>query len=307
MVGDVPANQPVGTALQNMENGSKIFSAIHLRLHKAQNQEFRILAELVKDYIPEEGYPYLVSGAENNIMATDFDDRVDVIPVSDPNLISQSHRIAQAQGYLDLAKQFPQIINTKVAVQRMLEAMRVAGIEELMTPEPDAMQQQLQQLEIEKLKAEVARLTAVGNKETALTSKAEAEALTEAETTEKVKAERINTSTKTDFTAIEVATKLKEAQILAPDIVAIAQSIEDSNGKVDVNGSPLATLPASVQTMPQQIQPEQLPPMDVNTSPQDPALPVGSEPFTPEPNAVQGMDIEQGQNGIETVASEGLS
>jgi hypothetical protein len=64
----------------------------------------------------------------------------------------------------------------------------------------------------------------------------------------------------------------------------------------------LATLPASVQTMP-----EQLPPLATNTSPQDPALPVGSESYTPEPDAVQGMDIGQGQDGIETVANEGLS
>ena len=143
--------------------------------------------------------------------------------------------------------------------------------------------------------------------EQANAEKVKEEVLTQKETTEKVKAERINTSTKTDFTSIEVATKLKEAQMLAPDIVAIAQSIEDSNGKVDANGAPLATIPASVPTMPQQIQSEQLPPLATNTSPQDPALPVGSESYTPEPDAVQGMDIGQGQNGIETVANEGLS
>ena len=218
MLGDAPANQAVGTAMQNMENGSKMFSAIHLRLHKAFNKELRILADLVKDHIPDDGYPYLIKGASNTIMATDFDDRVDVIPTSDPNLISQAHKIAQAQGILQLATQFPNIINEKVAIQRMLNAMKAPGIEELMTPEPsNGLEEQQQQLTIQKLQAEIARLQAQTNKETAGVDNINAD-------TGVKKATQVKVLTDAQFSAIETA------EVLTPINSVIADAVMDNAG-----------------------------------------------------------------------------
>ena len=116
----------------------------------------------------------------------------------------------------------------------------------------------------------------------------------------KVDSERINIDSKTDFTTIETATKLKEAQVIAPDIIAIAQSLEDSNGKIDRNKAPLATIPAMTE------QPEQLPEFPVNTSPQDPGLPESVDSQSIQSDVPMDVPMEQGQAGIETVANEGL-
>lgn len=134
MVGDANNNGPVGTTLALIEQGSKIFSAIHKRLHEANAQEFKLVAELDSEYLPQV-YPYLVEGEDQYVMAADFDERVDILPVSDPNIISNTQRIAQAQSVLQLAAQAPNLYDMREAHKRMLEALRIPNIDELM-PDP---------------------------------------------------------------------------------------------------------------------------------------------------------------------------
>ena len=98
---------PVGTTMALLEASSKFFTAIHKRLHKSQKDEFRILAQINLDYLPEE-YPYDVPMAERNIFKQDFDGRVDILPVSDPNIPSNAHRLMLAQMALQMAQQSPQ-------------------------------------------------------------------------------------------------------------------------------------------------------------------------------------------------------
>ena len=132
MVGDAKNTGPVGTTVALIEQGSKVFSAIHKRLHYAQGEELRLLAELNGETLPAEGYPYDVHGASKMIMASDFDDRVDVVPVSDPNIFSSTQRIALAQSTLQLAMQSPDLYDRRAANRRVLEALRVPNWEELM-------------------------------------------------------------------------------------------------------------------------------------------------------------------------------
>ncbi len=139
MVGDAKAaNAPVGTTLALIEQGSKIFSGIHLRLHKAHAREFKLLANLNKEYLAEQ-YPYDVPGESRMVMKADFDDRVDVIPVSDPNTISNTQRIARAQAVLELAETHPDLYDLREAHKSMLEALRAPNIAELM-PEQEEIQ-----------------------------------------------------------------------------------------------------------------------------------------------------------------------
>jgi len=115
-----------------IEQGGKSFSAVLRRLHTAHRNEFRILARFDSEYLPENGYPYYTKSGYKAIMPSDFDDRVDVVPVSDPNIISNSQRIVQAQAVLDLAEKHPDQVSIKEAIKQMLVAIRVANSEELM-------------------------------------------------------------------------------------------------------------------------------------------------------------------------------
>lgn len=133
LTGDANNNGPVGTTLALIEQGLKVFSAIHKRLHEAHGTEFRIMADLYGEYVPEE-YPYRVREADQFVLRSDFDDRVDVIPVSDPNVVSSTQRIAQAQGTVELAERAPQIYNMREVHKRMLTAMRVEDIDTLLPP-----------------------------------------------------------------------------------------------------------------------------------------------------------------------------
>ena len=136
MVGDADNKGPVGTTVALIEQGSKVFSAIHKRCHRSQGEELRFQSELNFDVLPaDQPYPYFVGGEEHYVIRDDFDGRVDVIPVSDPNIFSQTQRIAQGQGVVALAKEFAGVIDAREAVRRMLEAMRVPDIDGLM-PDP---------------------------------------------------------------------------------------------------------------------------------------------------------------------------
>ena len=111
-IGEGNQELPVGTTMALLEQGTRIMSAVHKRLHYAQKTEFKILARLFAETLPPE-YPYMVVGGDQSIKQTDFDDRVDVIPVSDPNFFSMSQRISLAQQELQLVQSNPQIHNIK--------------------------------------------------------------------------------------------------------------------------------------------------------------------------------------------------
>tara|TARA_R110000751_G_scaffold69420_5_gene140990 strand:- start:2436 stop:4940 length:2505 start_codon:yes stop_codon:yes gene_type:complete len=130
-VGEANNNAPVGTTIALIEQGSRIFSAIHKRLHNSQAKEFRLMMELDSLHLPDE-MKFASSGAASVIYRADFDDRLDVIPVSDPNVFSSTQRIAQAQAVLQMAQSAPELHDMYEAYKRMYEALRIQGIEEVL-------------------------------------------------------------------------------------------------------------------------------------------------------------------------------
>ena len=138
MVGDANNTGPVGTTLALIEQGSKVFSAIHLRLHHGHEEEYKLLGSLNADYLPYD-YPYMVPGGDRYIKSSDFDDRIDVIPVSDPNTISDTQRISRQQGVMQLETQAPELYDKRVVHKGMLTAMRVSNIDEIMPPQEEIM------------------------------------------------------------------------------------------------------------------------------------------------------------------------
>ena len=135
-VGDGNQGAAVGTTIAMLEQGSRVMSAVHKRLHYAMRQEFKILARVMSETLPPE-YPYSIEGADQSVMATDFDDRVDVIPVSNPNAFSQSQRILLAQTKLQLATQAPEMHNMHEVFRDMYEALGVTDVDRLMKAVPD--------------------------------------------------------------------------------------------------------------------------------------------------------------------------
>jgi hypothetical protein len=131
-ISDVNSQAPVGTTVALIEQGSKIISSIHKRLHYAQKQEFRMLAEIFSENpVP---YPYFVGNVAPQIMQNDFDGRVDILPVSDPNIFSMSQRLSLAQTQLQLAQAAPQIHNQYEAYRRMYDALDIKNIDSLLPP-----------------------------------------------------------------------------------------------------------------------------------------------------------------------------
>jgi len=127
---------PVGTTMALLERGTKVMSGIHKRLHYAQRIELKLLAGVFADYLPPE-YPYDTIGAERNVKASDFDDRVDIIPVSDPNIFSSSQRAMLAQMQLQLAQAAPEMHNMYEAYRRMYEALGVKDVDLILPPPKD--------------------------------------------------------------------------------------------------------------------------------------------------------------------------
>ena len=134
-VADSNQANPVGTTMAMIEQGTKVMSAIHKRLHYAQRIEFKLLAKVFQTYLPPE-YPYAVVGGNKMIKQTDFDDRVDIIPVSDPSIFSMAQRIELAQAQLQLSQTNPQIHNVYEAYRRMYQALGVQNIQSILTPPP---------------------------------------------------------------------------------------------------------------------------------------------------------------------------
>ena len=138
-VGDVNPNAPVGSTVALIEQGSKAFSAIHKRLHYSQGQEFKLLSNLNAENLPEE-FTFSRAGAAETIYAADFDDRIDIVPVSDPNIFSTAQRIAQAQAVLQMAQAAPQLHDMYEAYKRMYEAIRIQNIDEILKKPEEAVQ-----------------------------------------------------------------------------------------------------------------------------------------------------------------------
>ena len=132
-VGDGNQQAAVGTTVALLERGSRVMSAIHKRLYVGLKSEFKLLAKVFATYLPPE-YPYDVVGGQKNIKVADFDDRVDVLPVADPNIFSMSQRISLAQTGLQLAMASPQIHNLYNAYRKMYEALGIKDIDRILPP-----------------------------------------------------------------------------------------------------------------------------------------------------------------------------
>ena len=132
-VGDGNQGAAVGTTIALLERGSRVMSAIHKRCYAAMKDEFRILSKVVSQYLPPE-YPYDVVGGQRNIKQADFDQRVDVIPVADPNIFSMSQRITLAQTQLQLATSNPALHNLYQVYRNMYEAIGVKNVDAVLPP-----------------------------------------------------------------------------------------------------------------------------------------------------------------------------
>ena len=134
-VGDMNQQAAVGTTVALLERGSRVMSAIHKRLYVGLKEEFKLLANVFKTYLPPV-YPYDVPNASREIKVQDFDERVDILPVADPNIFSQTQRISMAQSQLQLAQSNPKLHNLYQAYRSMYEALGVKNINAILPPPP---------------------------------------------------------------------------------------------------------------------------------------------------------------------------
>jgi hypothetical protein len=132
-VGDMNQQAAVGTTVALLERGSRVMSAIHKRLYVGLKNEFKLLAEVFKTYLPPV-YPYDVPGARREIKVQDFDDRIDILPVADPNIFSQTQRISMAQTQLQLAQSNPKIHNLYQAYRSMYDAIGIKNVNSILPP-----------------------------------------------------------------------------------------------------------------------------------------------------------------------------
>ena len=132
-VGDMNQAAAVGTTVALLERGSRVMSAIHKRLYVGLKQEFKLLAEVFKTYLPPV-YPYDVPGASREVKVQDFDDKIDILPVADPNIFSQTQRISMAQTQLQLAQSNPKIHNLYQAYRSMYDAIGVKNVNAILPP-----------------------------------------------------------------------------------------------------------------------------------------------------------------------------
>ena len=134
VISDAASYGPVGTTMALLEASSKFFTAIHKRLHKSQKDEFRILARIDYDYLPSE-YPYDVPYEDRSIFKRDFDGRIDIVPVSDPNIPSNAHRMMMANMALQMAQQSPPgMFNLEALNRTILNAANMPNVEEILPP-----------------------------------------------------------------------------------------------------------------------------------------------------------------------------
>ncbi len=155
MTGEANNNAPVGTTIALIEQGSKPFSAIHRRLHMAAAEEFKLRAELNYEFLPDE-YPYKVEDADSVVLRNDYDGRVDVIPISDPNIFSSTQRIAQGQALIERATQAPDLYNRMEVEERFLKAIRI--------PDPEGVLQKQQPVREDPIQENMKMLQGSGGK-----------------------------------------------------------------------------------------------------------------------------------------------
>ena len=137
IVSDAASYGPVGTTMALLEASSKFFSSIHKRLHKSQRDEFKILARIDYEYLPSE-YPYEIPFAEKSVFKKDFDGRIDIIPVSDPNIPSNAHRMMISQMALQMAQQSPPgMFNIEALNRTILNAANMPTLEEILPPKQE--------------------------------------------------------------------------------------------------------------------------------------------------------------------------
>jgi hypothetical protein len=134
-IGDANANTPVGTTQALIEQGAKVFSSIHARLHRSQAKSFKILSRINHWYLEEMDNQ---SGTE--IEVRDFASNNDIRPVSDPNIFSETQRLAQAQAILQIANSAPQLYDLRAAHRRVLKQLKVPAISEIL-PDPDGIKE----------------------------------------------------------------------------------------------------------------------------------------------------------------------
>jgi hypothetical protein len=132
-VGDGNQAAAVGTTVALLERGSRVMSAIHKRCYAAMKSEFKLLSKVVAQYLPPE-YPYDVVGGARNIKQADFDDRIDIVPVADPNIFSMSQRVTLAQTQLQIATSNPQLHNMYQIYRNMYDAIGVKNVDAVLPP-----------------------------------------------------------------------------------------------------------------------------------------------------------------------------
>ena len=134
-IGNDLQNRAVGTTVALMERGSRVMSGVHKRCYYAMRLEFKILARICGESLPPE-YPYDVYGGPRQIKSADFDNRVDILPVADPNIMSMAQRVMLAQNQLQIAQSNPQMHNLHEAYRRVYEALGTKQIEAILKPPP---------------------------------------------------------------------------------------------------------------------------------------------------------------------------
>ena len=134
-VGNDLQNRAVGTTVALMERGSRVMSGVHKRCYYAMRLEFKILSRICGESLPPE-YPYDVYGGPRQIKSADFDNRVDILPVADPNIMSMAQRVMLAQNQLQIAQSIPQMHNLHEAYRRVYEALGTKQIEAILKPPP---------------------------------------------------------------------------------------------------------------------------------------------------------------------------
>jgi hypothetical protein len=133
-VGNDMQNRAVGTTVALLERGSRVMTAIHKRCYYSMKREFRLLSKVFGEYLPPL-YPYTVYGADQAVKQTDFDNRVDVLPVADPNIMSMAQRVTLANENLKIAMSNPLMHNLREAYRRVYEALGTQDIDQLLIPQ----------------------------------------------------------------------------------------------------------------------------------------------------------------------------
>jgi hypothetical protein len=157
-VGDMNSQAPVGTTIALLERGSRVMSAVQKRCYNAMRKEFKLLSRIFADYLPPE-YPYDVYGGERTIKAADFDDRIDVLPVADPNIFSMSQRVTLAQTQLQIAQTNPAMHNMHEVYRRIYDSLGTKNINQILVPEDyiqapmDPAQENMRAMDLKNLRA----------------------------------------------------------------------------------------------------------------------------------------------------------